>query len=74
MGEGDSSFIDDNSSKDNQYNEKIAAIKVAIKSLPLESARDFGDDFETEARLLRLFFSKIIGIIIFFLVSSNIRI
>lgn len=29
------------------------AIKVAIKSLPVESAHDFGDDFETEARLLR---------------------
>jgi hypothetical protein len=28
-------------------------IKVAVKSLPVESARDFGDDFETEARLLR---------------------
>uniref|UniRef100_A0A915M3Z3 receptor protein-tyrosine kinase n=1 Tax=Meloidogyne javanica TaxID=6303 RepID=A0A915M3Z3_MELJA len=67
MGEGDSSFIDDNSSKDNQYNEKITAIKVAIKSLPLESARDFGDDFETEARLLSQF--KHQNIVTFFGVS-----
>nr|CAD2183110.1 unnamed protein product [Meloidogyne enterolobii] len=67
LGEGDRSFIDDNSSKDNQYNEKIAAIKVAIKSLPLESARDFGDDFETEARLLSQF--KHQNIVTFFGVS-----
>ncbi|CAK5025320.1 unnamed protein product [Meloidogyne enterolobii] len=67
MGEGDSSFIDDNSSKDNKYNEKITAVKVAIKSLPLESARDFGDDFETEARLLSQF--KHQNIVTFFGVS-----
>lgn len=29
-------------------------VKVAVKSLPIESANDFGDDFEMEARLLRL--------------------
>ncbi|KAL3083152.1 hypothetical protein niasHS_010954 [Heterodera schachtii] len=32
-----------------------SSIKVAIKSLPVESARDFSDDFETEARLLSQF-------------------
>ncbi|KAI3422090.1 hypothetical protein GPALN_012624 [Globodera pallida] len=32
-----------------------SSTKVAIKSLPVESARDFGDDFETEARLLSQF-------------------
>jgi anaplastic lymphoma kinase len=42
-------------------------IKVAIKSLPVESARDFGDDFETEARLLSQF--KHENIVTFFGVS-----
>lgn len=42
-------------------------VKVAIKSLPVESARDFGDDFEMEARLLSQF--KHENIVTFFGVS-----
>uniref|UniRef100_A0A1I8BKX3 Protein kinase domain-containing protein n=1 Tax=Meloidogyne hapla TaxID=6305 RepID=A0A1I8BKX3_MELHA len=72
MGDGDTSLMDVDSLKEKHCNGKRTEVKVAIKSLPLESAHDFGDDFETEARLLRLIFSKTL-IVLEFLEGGDLK-
>ena len=56
-----------NGQNDGGGQKPTAPIKVAVKSLPVESAHDFGDDFEMEARLLSQF--KHQNIVTFFGVS-----
>lgn len=60
-------LLSDGNGKDSDGQKPTAPIKVAVKSLPVESAHDFGDDFEMEARLLSQF--KHQNIVTFFGVS-----